>query len=58
LLDAVTFAVLREPFFDTVGKPGERKLTQRRKVARPEVVRQRGVDALRWIDVTPCEPIP
>ncbi len=30
LLDALAFAVLRKPFLDTIGKPGERKLTQRR----------------------------
>ena len=37
-VDAVAFAVLREPLVDPVGEPEQRELAQRGEVARPEVV--------------------
>ena len=49
--DAVALAVLLEPLVDPVGDPQQRQLAQRREVADPEVVRQRGVDLLGRVDV-------
>ena len=57
-VDPVPPAVLREPLVDAVGEPGERELAQRREVARPEVVGERGVDPLRRVDVAAGEAVP
>jgi hypothetical protein len=58
LHDPMALPVFREPLFDTVGEPGEGKLSQRSEVACAEVVRRGRVDPLRRIDVTPCKPVP
>ena len=44
-------AVALEPFVDPVGEPQQRELAQRGEVAGPEVVRERGVDPIRLVDV-------
>ena len=49
--DAVPLAVVLERLVDAVGNPQERELAQRREVAGAEVVRERGVDLLRLVDV-------
>ena len=40
-----------EPLVDAVGEPEQRELAQRREVAGAEVVAERGVDAIRLVDV-------
>ena len=49
--DAVQLAVLLERLVDPVGHPHQRELAQRAEVADAEVVRERGVDLLRLVDV-------
>ena len=56
--DAVVFEVLLEVLLDAVGDPEQRDLSQRREVARTEVVRQRRVDALGRVDVAVRHPAP
>ena len=58
LLDAVEAPVLVERLVDPVGHPEERELAQRAEVPGPEVVAERGVDALRRIDVPVGHPAP
>ncbi len=57
LHDPVPRAVLGKRFVHTVGKPCERELSQRRKVAGTEVVGECGVDPLGRVDVPAGEPI-
>ena len=54
--DVVALAVALEPLVDAVGEPQQRELAQRGEVARPEVVRERGVDAIRLVDVAVRHP--
>ncbi len=49
--DPVAFAVLAERFVDSIRNPQQRELAQRREVAGPEVVPERGVDLLGLVDV-------
>ena len=57
LLDPVAPAVLLEALVHPVGEPGEGELAQRREVARPEVVGERGIDPLGRVDVASREPV-
>ena len=57
-LDAVVLEVLLEILLDAVGDPEQRDLAERRQVPRPEVVGERGVDALGRVDVAVCHPAP
>ncbi len=54
--DAVRRAVALERLVDTVGQPQQRQLAQGREVARAEVVRERGVDAVGGVDVPVRHP--
>ena len=54
--DAVALAVVLQRVVDAVGDPQQRQLAQRRQVAGPEVVAERGVDLLRAVDVAVGEP--
>ena len=56
--DAVVLHVLLEALVDLVGDPEQRELAQRREVAGPEVVGERGVDLLRPVDVAVRHPPP
>ena len=56
LVDAVRGAVALESLVDALRHPQQGQLTQRREVADPEVVRQRGVDPLGGIDVAVDHP--
>ena len=47
----MAFAVLAERLVDPVGDPEQCELAQRREVAGPEVVAERGVDLLGLVDV-------
>ena len=49
--DAVRGEVVVQALLDTIGDPEQRKLAQSTEVADSEVVRQRGIDALRRVDV-------
>ena len=49
--DAVRGAVALQRLLDAVGQPEQGQLAQRRQVARPEVVGQRGVDPVGRVDV-------
>ena len=49
--DPVAFAVLAERFVDSIRDPQQREFAQRRQVAGPEVVPERGVDLLGLVDV-------
>ena len=55
--DAVLRPVVREGLVDAVADPGERELAEGRQVAGPEVVRERGVDALGGVDVAAGEAV-
>ena len=57
-LDAVVLEVLLEVLLDAVGDPEQRDLAERGQVPRPEVVGERGVDALGRVDVAVCHPAP
>ena len=54
--DAVTVAVLVQGVVDPVGHPQQGQFTQRRQVARPEVVAERGVDLVGAVDVAVGQP--
>ena len=49
--DAVPLAIVLEPFVDAVGEPEQCELAERGEIAGAEVVRERGVDAIRLVDV-------
>ncbi len=49
--DPVRGAILLEGFIDLIGNPQQRDLAERSQVADPEVVGQRGVDLLGFVDV-------
>ena len=55
--DAVLRPVVREGLVDAVADPGERELAEGGQVAGPEVVRERGVDALGGVDVAAREAV-
>ncbi len=55
--DAVLGAVGLERLVDLVGEPQQRELAEGGEVAEPEVVRQRGVDALGRVDESAREAI-
>jgi hypothetical protein len=54
--DTVLFAVFLQPLFHAVRQPQQRKLAQRSEIARTEVVRQGGIDLVRFVDVAVCHP--
>ncbi len=56
--DAMTVAVLVQGVVDPVGDPQQRQFTQRRQVARPEVVAESRVDLVGAIDVAVGQPPP
>ena len=56
VVDAVCFAVPLQSLVDLVGEPEQRELAQRREVAGPEVVAERGVDLLGRVDVAVRHP--
>jgi hypothetical protein len=56
-LDALLGAIAAQRLVDLVGEPQQRELAQRREVAEPEVVRQRGVDALGRVHASAREPV-
>lgn len=49
--DAVFGPVALQPLLDPVGEPQQGKFPQCGQVAYPEVVREGGFDAVRWVDV-------
>ena len=49
--DAVALAVVLQAVVDLVGQPQQGELSKGGQVARPEVVRERGIDLLRCVDV-------
>ena len=55
--DAVLRPVVGERLVDAVADPGERELAEGGQVAGPEVVRERGVDALGGVDVAAREAV-
>ena len=57
LLDPVPLPVLLEALVHPVGEPGEGELAQRREVAGPEVVGERGIDPLGRVDIAAREPV-
>ena len=56
-VDAVLGAVGLERRVDLVGEPEQRELAERGEVAEPEVVRERGVDALGRVHESAREPV-
>src|SRR5262245_6634151 len=55
---AVPLPVRGERLVDAIGEPCESELTERRQVPRPEVVRERRVDALGRVDVAARKAVP